>query len=274
MSFGYRPSVALCCICPDAKQRMHLDLVRSSWEHYAARHALPIHIIHNPPVPEHFFWGKYFLFDLPELAPYDALLVLDNDILINPLAPDVVSAWNPELVGMVDESAQFGWDEEYVRRYYAHYDLVVPSTILKPLVLNGGVLLYARQHSAFFRAVYQEWLQWQSNGGPARTWAKQFQYANDQSHMGLALQRDSLAQNLDVKFNRLWWSAWREFGKRSELPFKIYTKLTKILTRGVSPAIARPLAQPGLREIARVLESCHFLHFAGSKSPLHLLVHR
>jgi hypothetical protein len=265
---------AVCSICPDATQLAHLELVRPSWEAYAQRFDFSIHIISTPPVPEHFYWGKYFLFDLPELHDYDAIIVLDNDILINSGAPSLVESWSPSLVGMVDERAQFGWNDEHVRRYYAHYDLSIPPTLRAPLVLNGGVLIYGREHVDTFRHIYQSWLKWRAAATESKSWPQIFKYANDQSHVGFALQTAGLVQALDPKFNRLWWSWWQNGGRRAELPFKIYAKSSKILTRWLPRALTDPLAAPGMRQIDRALEECYFLHFAGSKSPLHLLAHR
>jgi hypothetical protein len=267
-------NVAVCCICPDVKQRAHLELVRPSWEAYAKRFSLPLHFISDPPIRQHFFWGKYFVLDLPELQKYDAALVLDNDILISPQAPDLCSFWNPNFVGMADESAQFAWDDEYVRRYYAHYDLSINRLGANALILNGGVLIYARQHVDLFRNVYQSWLAWNARAPESGPWTTIFRFANDQPHVGLALQQAGVAQPLDRKFNRIWWSWWRNDAQRAIWPFKIYAKTTKILTRALPRALTDPLAAPGLRQIDRALEECYFLHFAGSKSPLHLLAHR
>src|SRR5262249_42871359 len=94
-----------------------------------------------------------------------------------------------------------------------------------------------------------------------------------QPHVGLALQIAGAAQPFDPSFNRLWWSWWIHDAQRAVWPFKIYSKATKVLTRVLPRAWSDALAAPGLRLIDQALSNCHFLHFAGSKSPLHLLAH-
>jgi len=220
------------------------------------------------------YWGKYFLFDLPELREFDALLVLDNDVLISPGAPLIFDSWNPRCVGMVDERAQFGWSDDHARRYYAEYELQIPAPAGDLHILNGGVLLYGKQHVELFRSIFHSWLDWRSAAPAARNWRTKFKYANDQPHVGLALQSAGVAQALDPRFNRIWWSWWLKDQKRAEWPFKLYAKASKILTGALPRAFTDPVAAPGLHVIERVLRENYFLHFAGSKSPFHLLAHR
>jgi hypothetical protein len=264
----------VCCLCPDTKQRAHLRLVWPSWQDYAKRHSLPIRAISDPPVREHMYWGKYFLLDLPELREYDTALVLDNDILISANAPSVLADWNPEFVGMVDERAQFGWDDEDVRRYYEDYGIAIGPKAAEMKILNGGVLVYGRQHVDLFRQTYESWLQSRSTAREAVNWRMTFLLANDQPHVGLALQQAGTSQLLDPRFNRLWWSWWLNDQQRAEWPFKIYAKASKMLTPFLPRFLTDPIAAPGLRAINRALRENFFLHFAGSKSPFHLLAHR
>ena len=131
-----------------------------------------------------------------------------------------------------------------------------------------------REHLRLFREVHERWSAWRHAGQVDAGARDAFKYANDQPHVGLALQSRGLAQPLDMKFNRLWWRWWQDYGRRSEWPFKIYAKSSAIIARWLPPALTRPLAAPGLRHIDRALAENHFLHFAGSKSPLLLLAHR
>ena len=266
--------VALVCVCPDAKQRAHLELVWPTWEAYARRHALEIVVLGHSGRPADPYWGKYFPLDDAALRRFDAALVLDNDIVINPQSPSILEHWDGQRVLIGDEREQFGWPQEYVRRYFASYELALPPQSADLRVYNTGVLVYTREHLPVFRDVHERWRAWRDAAPTDARVRDAFKYANDQPHVGLALQSLGIAQLLDVKFNRLWWNWWLDHGRRSEWPFKIYAKSAAILGGWLTPSIARGLAAPGLRYIDRAIADNHFLHFAGSKSPLLLLAHR
>ena len=266
--------VAVVCVCPDSKQRAHLALVWPTWEAYARRHSLALFVLDHSRRPADPYWGKYFALEDAALSGFDAVLVLDNDIVINPQSPSILEGWSGERVLIADEGEQCTWSQEDVRRYFAYYELPVPPPPAALRMFNTGVLAYTREHLRLFRDVYERWSAWRHAGRTDARARDAFKYANDQPHVGLALQSSGLAQPLDMKFNRLWWRWWQDYGRRSEWPFKIYAKSSAILARWLPPALSRRLAVPGLRHIDRALAENYFLHFAGSKSPLLLLAHR
>ena len=266
--------IALATICPDARQRANLRIVRPTWEAYARRHSLPIVVVENPPHREHFYWGKYFPLALPELAGFDAVLVLDNDILINANSPPITDGWDPEKIAIADEREQFAWVDDFVARYYSDYDDLRPDALKHPRVLNTGVLLYTRAHVPLFAEVHARWVDWRNRAAAAEREAQAFRFAADQPHVSLALQAADRAQVLPPAFNRLWWSWYRQHGRLPWRAFQAYAKSSSILERIAPRALANSVARPGARALERALSECHFLHIAGSKSPIWLFAHR
>jgi hypothetical protein len=265
--------VALVCVCPDAKQRAHLELVWPTWEAYARRHALEIVVLGRSGRPADPYWGKYFPLDDAALRRFDAALVLDNDIVINPQSPSILEHWDGQRVLIGDEREQFGWPQEYVRRYFASYELPLPPQSADLRVYNTGVLVYTREHLPVFRDVHERWRAWRDAAPTDARVRDAFKYANDQPHVGLALQSLGIAQLLDVKFNRLWWNWWLDHGRRSEWPSRDPREIRRN-SRWVADTFNRPWARRRGFGIDRAIADNHFLHFAGSKSPLLLLAHR
>ena len=262
--------LAVVAVCPDSRQRGLLGIVRPAWEAWTRRHALPLIIIERHPQPDAAYWGKYFPLDQPELQGFDAVLTLDNDVVINPAAPSPAEGWEGTRVRIADERAQFAHDDGRFASYYADYDLDPPGE--RPRVLNTGVLLYTRDHARRFAAWHEDWRAWRerfrSKHGPA---ADAFRLGNDQPHVSAALQRDSNQwEPLDVRFNRLWWSWWEDGGRRRELPLKLYAKAAQLLARALPRAAVRPFARHGGRWWRKALTENHFIHVAGSKSPISL----
>ena len=266
--------IALATICPDARQRASLAIVRPTWEAYAKSHNLPIVVVENPPHREHFYWGKYFPLTLPKFGGFDAVLVLDNDILINADSPPITDGWDPEKVAIGDEREQFAWVDDFVARYYADYPDLLPEALKHPCVLNTGVLLYTRAHVAFFEQVHAGWLQWRNRATTAGQEVRAFKFAADQPHVSLALQTANLAQVLPPGFNRLWWSWYRQRGRLPWRMFQAYAKTSSMIENFAPRTIADLVARPGARSLECALSESRFLHIAGSKSPIWLFAHR
>lgn len=266
--------IALTTICPDARQRAFLGIVRPTWEAYAKRHDLPIIVVENPPHPENVFWGKYFALTLPEFAKYDAVIALDNDILVNPHSPLVTEDWDGSKIGIADERQQFDWDDAFVAQYYSHYEHEIPARVTHVGILNTGVLLYTRAHLPFFEAVHARWVEWRDRATAATRETDSFKYANDQPHVSLALQVADRAKILPPAYNRLWWSWYRQRGTLPWRAFQGYAKASSLFEEFAPRALASAFARPGARAIERGLSECHFLHVAGSKSPIWLFAHR
>ncbi|MBS0659696.1 MAG: hypothetical protein JSR82_15760 [Verrucomicrobia bacterium] len=261
--------LALCTVCPDARQQQLLDIVWTGWEAFAKKHSLPIRVIEEPPPLESPYWGKYTPFQLPDLREFDAVLMLDNDVVISPEAPLPSEGWDGERVRCVDERAQFPHNQERFEPYYRDYDLEAPEPSAR--VLNTGVLLFTRDHAKRFLETYEQWRDWRAayrlrHGGNADV----FRLANDQPHVSHALLRSRAFEELDPQFNRLWWAWWEDGGRRQELPLKIYAKAVQILARALPRTLLRPLAAPGGAWWRAALRKNHFIHVAGSKSPISL----
>ncbi len=263
--------IALVSVCPDERQRRFLDIAWSGWAEYAKRHGLPIQVVEDPPVPEHVFWGRFFLLEMPEFRAFDAILHLDNDIFVNPEAPSIVEQWTPEKFASVDERAQWRWDARQVRDYYDYYDLPLSAEECETaLVLNGGVFLMHRGHLPFFRDLYARWKSHVAALTVSRTKANHLKFVADQPHVSLAVQRAGISQPLDMRFNRLWWSWSTRGGERSEWPMKIYAKSVQLLGRVLPRRMLRPFARFGADQWKRILTDNYFVHAAGSKSPVAL----
>ncbi len=266
--------IALATICPDARQRANLGIVRPTWDAYAKRHNLPIIVVENPPHREHFYWGKYFPLTLPELGDFDAVLVLDNDILINADSPPITDGWDSEKIAIADEREQFAWVDDFVARYYADYPDLLPAALKHPCVLNTGALLYTRAHVHIFQQIHASWLEWRNRTATADREAHTFKYAADQPHISLALQSAGHAQVLPPAFNRLWWSWYRQCGRMPWRVFQAYAKASQIIEQAVPRPLADLFARPGVRALEHALSESRFLHIAGSKSPIWLFAHR
>ena len=265
--------IAITTIAPDARQQALLKVAWPTWERYARRLNLPIVVIERPRHPEDPYWGKYFSLTQPELAGFDAVLALDNDILINPESPSIIEFWEADRVAIADERAQFDWSDEYTARYYARYELSIPPPPAKVGILNTGVILYTRAHLAIFASAHARWIEWRERAGAAKRQAKAFEYANDQPHISLALQTTKQVQDLPRNFNRLWWSWYREHGRVHWRVFQAYAKASSIFEKVAPASVADLFAKSGARALQGAIRDCHFLHVAGSKSPIWLFAH-
>ena len=266
--------IAIATIAPDARQSALLAVVRPTWEAYAKRHGLPIVVVGQPPRRDHPYWGKYFSLTLPEFSKFDAVLALDNDVLINSESPLICDGWDPGKVAIADEREQFEWDEGYVSEYYRSYDYAGPDPERHQRIFNTGVMLYTRERLPYFEDVYGRWVAWRERAPEEKRRADRFKFANDQPHVSLALQAADVAQVLNPGFNRLWWSWYRQRGSAPWRAFQFYAKSSAMLEGMLPRFLSSRLARPGERTIERALQECHFLHFAGSKSPIWLFAHR
>jgi hypothetical protein len=262
--------IALATIAPDYRQQAMLKVVRSTWEHFARQYHYPILVVERPPYRDHIFWGKYFLLEQPDFADFDAILHLDNDVLINPAAPDIRGDWDPAKVGVIDEREQLSWDDSRVADYYAWYELETRSFATPIGIFNMGVFLMHRNHLPFFRELYACWLERTTQLRGPRNSRTNLKFIADQPHVSLALQASKIGQPLDSRFNRMWWCWYRERGGIPWWAFRLYTKSASILTRRLPPGAAKVLSGPGARALHEALVESHFLHIAGSKSPLWL----
>ena len=79
------------------------------------------------PLTQNMFSGENTsCFQLPEFDGFDAILHLDNDILINSESPSPFDSWNPEKIGLVDKHAPQTLTDDEVKAYYRFYE--IPET--------------------------------------------------------------------------------------------------------------------------------------------------
>ncbi len=262
--------IALASVCPDARQQRLLDIVWPSWEAFSKRHAIPVRVIEDDLRPDAYYWAKYLPLTLPEFRGFDAVLCLDNDVVISPQAPSPAEGWDGARVRCVDERSQFPHSPSRFTDYYARHGLTLPAGVPER-VLNSGVLLYTREHAAWLEEIYQGWRGWrerfQRELGPN---IDPYILAGDQPHVSHALLGSGRFEELDARFNRLWWSWWEDGGRRREMPLLLYAKTAQLLASVLPRGLVRPLARRGRGLWDEALLDNHFVHVAGSKSPLSL----
>lgn len=260
---------AIVTICPGGRQRQLLEIVWPTWQSFAKRFDIPIIVVDRPVNPEHVFWGKYFLFEMPELAGFDAILHLDNDVIINSKSSSPFVGWNPASIGVVDERSQQSLDEIAMRRYYHSYGIADHAIPPEAKIYNMGVFIFSRAHGGYFRQLYDEWRNFLCQFANGKKHHYLFTIA-DQPHVSIALQRDDMAYELDMRFNTLWWHWYRNNVSAQKLPFLLRSKAAS-LVKGVLPqTVWQRIFQRERALFAAAQEQCDFLHVAGSKSALYL----
>lgn len=204
---------------------------------------------------------------MPEFAGVDAILHLDNDILINPESPSPFDCWNPELIGVVDERSQQNLTEDQVRAYYEVYGIKFSEIPPQAMILNMGMFLFSRQHSDYLRNLYEDWKQFVRALTPTKG-ATYLKTIADQPHVSLALQRDHMVDSLDLRFNTLWWHLYgRQMGKNPRV-FLLRAKIGSIVRSWIPERLWVGLFHNERESLTRALAEVYFLHMAGSKSPL------
>ncbi len=261
---------AIATICPGGRQRKLLDVVWPTWQTFSERFDLPIVVVEKPPYPEHVFWGKYFLFQLPEFDGFDAILHLDNDILINSESPSPFDSWNPEKIGLVDERAQQTLTDDEVKAYYRFYEIPETRIPNNARIYNMGMFLFSRSHTGYFQKLYEDWQTFVAQLRPGSR-VDYLKPIADQPHMSLALENDAMAQQLDGRFNTLWWHWYRQNVSRETRGFLVRAKVGSISRPHLPSPLFTSLFSSQQRLLNRALSEVFFLHMAGSKSPLLLI---
>lgn len=193
---------------------------RATWEAYARKHGydlliIPDYLDQSPLARQRTpHWQKCLILDHPQLRPYEDVVWIDADILINPhTAPCIVAANaainNGEGVGVVTYCTEFlvpgRIDNRYHRRAYSatggrlsqsprfsdwYQQAGLPGDVDD--FINTGVLVFKpRLHADFMRKIYLECTE------------------NDSSHkengaLSYWLLKEGLASKLDPRFNVSW----------------------------------------------------------------------
>jgi hypothetical protein len=265
---------AILSTCPDARQSSFLERVYGSWERFAARHGLDIVVIRRPVIPEHAYWDRWLSWEQPELAGYDQVLWLDNDVWITPHARNPFEFWDGEKVLGNAECKQLGWDRERIQAYYPGFMIDLGPGEEDFKVFNTGTALFARHHGPIFRRIYDLWeSQWfpRLSASEDPHFQSKFVREADGPFISWQLQKAGMIAEWPEEFNRIFW-VW--YVNHKKLPMKYMQMECKAgqVLRGKLPEplwrAAFAHAREVLRESAR---DCSFLHIAASKSPLWLV---
>lgn len=217
-----------------------------SWERYAQRHGYEIIVFDQPlddsPKAQERSpsWQKLLVLGHPRVAPFERVLWLDADVIVNDaVAPCPVEQTPPQYIGAVRDQALashpplahvltrinnsfHGTAAELTRYLFENNGLSVAGDYL----LNGGVLVLSPQHRELLEHVYHTYQQ-----GPLSYF--------EQVGLSWELLTHKLHHQIDPRFNLLWL-------ERQALmaPFSQWT----VSTRSICMAAA--------------LDDCFFLHFA------------
>lgn len=184
---------------------------RPTWERYAERHGYDIVVIRDyvdgNPHNRTANWQKLKIFDHPDAAPYEDVVWLDADILINyHSAPCVVDHHSSDLVGLVsDKEAYFsvasvtdnlrrrlqtenGWDRIFTpREVYQRAGMEEVDDYA-----NTGVMVLKRsRHHALFNEIYE-------------TYGEHPTSAKEEAPTVWHLFRNGLVKPIDPRFNRIY----------------------------------------------------------------------
>lgn len=268
---------AILGIAPDAKQEGVLGRVIPSWQRYAKRHQLEIVIVRRSITEgKHPYWDRWLTIqeDEPEVARFDQLLLLDNDIYISESAPDVFDCSGATGITVVEESAQQEWPPSEITEYYGLFHVVPDARLPCPSkVFNFGVSLVTREGRSVFKTLYVKWRsEIRSRFTKAELKQKGIFYRleADGPFLSYELQAMEKITPLPARFN-FFLPCWlRKVGVR-RLPFLLQAKVAQRAPAALPKSVVSALTSSGRSAVQRAAAQCHFLHFAASKSPLWLL---
>jgi hypothetical protein len=189
---------------------VYTALFRPSHEAYAARHGYDFAVvtdfldqdcIHRSLIT----MQKFLVASQPWSAPYDYVIFIDADTIINSQAPPIhLAAPFGDAIGLVDEYAQptraecikfhadAGW-EVTGKEYYALCGIDFDSDI----VLNSGLIVFQpAKHAALMREIYASYYEKQVNHPRGALY--------EQTVLSYELQRRGLALVLPNTWNSVW----------------------------------------------------------------------
>ncbi|MEO6871049.1 MAG: hypothetical protein ABI233_02380 [Chthoniobacterales bacterium] len=268
---------AILGIAPDAKQEGILSQVMPSWQRYAQRHQLEIVIVRRSITEgKHPYWDRWLIIQEtePEVARFDKLVLLDNDIYISDSAPDVFDYSGASGITAMEESAQQEWHPSQITEYYARFHVVPEARLPRPTkVFNFGVCLVIREARSVFKALYDKWrseIQSRFTQAELKQRGIFYRLETDGPFLSYELQALGRISPLPPKFNFMLPSWLRKVGVR-RLPFLLQAKLAQRAPAALPKSVVSALTSPARSAVQRAAAQCHFLHVAASKSPLWLL---
>ena len=244
---------------------------RGTWHAYAERHhmdlvVLPRALDDSPRAQSRSVsWQKCLVLSAPEIAPYEQVVWVDADILINPMSPDVGRDVPVDRIGAADEYAT-PTKEDYeilLRRKYAQWSAAGEPYIsnLTPTeyhtqfgleghfdsVVQAGVLVISpRFHRDLLEHVYRHY---EDKGAP--------EWNFEMRPLSYEILTNRLEHWISPKFNMPWASL-----RALYYPFVDRLSL-----------IDKGLRKSGLRHGSRLSRKCattaflnnYFLHFSGGE---------
>ena len=272
-----KASRAILAVAPDARQEKILARVMPSWRRYADRHALEIVVVRRSITGgKHPYWDRWLTIQEgePEVASYDDLLLLDNDIFITDGAPDVFDYRGTTGIAIVQESAQGNWNIRQIPSYYRRFHVEADDRLPNPTkVFNVGVCVLARGQRSLFKLLYAKWRQEIQPRFTSRELKQKdifYRLEADGPFLSYELQARGQISPLPATFN-FFLPAWLGKNDVRQLPFLFQAKAAQKLAGKFPRPLMRKLIAPARTAIERAAAECYFLHFAASKSPLWLL---
>ncbi len=268
---------AILAIAPDAKQERILSQVMPSWKRYAQRHQLEIVIVRRSITKgNHPYWDRWLTIqeDQPEVARFDQLLLLDDDVYISDGAPNVFDCSGKTGITAVEESAQQEWQPSQISAYYGRFHVEPDARLPHPRkVFNFGVCLVTREERSVFKTLYDKWrseIQSRFTHAELRQKGIFYRLETDGPFLSYELQALGKISPLPAEFNFMLPSWLRKVGVR-RLPFLLQAKVAQQARAVLPRSIVWTLTSSARSTVQRAAAQCHFLHFAASKSPLWLL---
>jgi hypothetical protein len=231
----------------DEYRQLWAEKALPSWERYAQRHGYEIIAFERPlddsPLGRRpMSWQKLLVLGQERVQPFDRVLWLDADVIINDeAAPCVVEQTPAEKIGAVPDMCLLSHPAlrapfESVNRWQGSPDSLVAKVwevngLAAPAdyYVNGGVLVFSRHHRDLLEHVY-------------RNYSERPSSFYEQIALSFEILTRGLHHPLDPRFNAL----WVEY-RGAAYPFVDHV-----------PAML-PLC------IAVALGNCYFLHFAGHR---------
>ncbi len=229
---------------------------------------------------KHPYWDRWFSIQdgVDEVAKFDELLLLDNDVYINEQAPDIFADWDSAKIGVVEESAQGPWDvPQRLPSLLQKLPTSTPSAVLPGNRIRYSIsasVFFTDKNSHLFKALYEKWI----NGVRPRFTPDElrqkgvfFRYEADGPFLSYELQVARDDPNL-FRTRLTFFTCMAGAGPNRATAFSIARprpcrNFRRVLPRTMLAASFRSARSA----MERALQECHFLHIAGSKSPLWLL---
>ena len=259
---------ALFAIVPPGRQQRIFQIVRPSWHKYAEENNIDLIIVERQ-LAGHVYWDRWMAYNAPETKGYDALALVDNDVVIAPTAPNIFtqSGWDEDRISCANESVQAGWDSSFLHNYNRQHAL--STSILYP-VHNFGVSLFPRSRASLIGELFSYW---KKDIRPKLITSQSSFYITeaDGPFLSWNLQDRLELQSLPVPFNNLFPHWYANHVGTSYRNFILLCKLAETLKPYIPKSVWKSLFSTQLSRVKSFVNTSYFAHFAGSKCPMSLI---